>query len=227
MAFKTVNRYEEGDAYSFPLDTGGYGAGVVTRFEPAPRYGSKLVMLAGFHKQFDVAPVLSDLKAFRLVDVVRYGMYRDRRLVDGTWTRLGTQPGYSRKTWPLPLWRSYLLGGVLELDSDHLAQTPSLALAGEIDPSEISMFLLHRGCGTEDGLPAHLELIFQNPNHFQRDRITPKLIHFWEEYRERLRAAGRYPVETMRRPSPRKLLPRVAGPKETKAKPASRKKKAR
>jgi len=223
VSFKIVNRYEEGDAYTFPLESGGFGACIVTRFEPDRRYGSKLVMLAGFGTQFTSAPLLDELSRLRLTDVVCYSMYRDRRLVDGTWTRLGLMPRYSRQRWPLPLWRSYLLGGVVEYDSDQLAQSTTLAFPGEIEPHEMTMFLLGRGCGTEDGMPCHLDLILNKPDHFQRDRITPRKIRFWADYRERLRAAGRYPPSMIRRPSPKNPIKRI--PSESIAKPRSRSKK--
>ena len=223
MSFKIVNRYEEGDAYTFPLESGGFGACIVTRFEPDRRYGSKLVMLAGFGTQFSSMPSLDDVSNFRLTDVVCYSMYRDRRLVDGTWTRLGIMPRYSRQRWPLPLWRSYLLGGVVEYDSDQLSESDTLALPGEIEPHEYPMFLRGRGCGTEDGMPCHLDRIFKNPDHFQRDRITPRKIRFWADYRERLRAAGRYPPSIINRASPKRPIKRI--PSANKAELPSRAKK--
>jgi hypothetical protein len=175
MGTRIVNRYNEGDLYSFPLQSGGYGVGFVWRVEYGPRYGSRLVLLAGFGRRFAREPSLAMIASEKLAetDIWCCSLYRDTRLLDGTWDRLGILPGYGRDAWPLPLWWCNLTGAIIEFEVESIAESPPLASQGDYSRTEQTMFLSFRGYGTADGLPGHLDLVINNPSHFQRDVITP------------------------------------------------------
>jgi len=194
MGIKIINRYQEGDAYGFALSGGGFGVAVVMRFSGGPSaLGNRLCVLALLRERFSSMPDLASLNSYGLLDVCQCKMFDDKRLVDGTWTRLGTMPGYSRETWPLPIWVSNLTGHVIELDSGYLEVSPPLVRWGSLPEVEGRDLLLHTGCGHWDGPPTHLELVLANPNHLQAHTITPEKIETWERIRERLRAQGTYP----------------------------------
>lgn len=206
--------------YTFPLAGGGYGACVVLRFNRDRRYGDRFCVLAGFRRRFPAPPSIGDLEGLTILDACNVSMYFDHRLMDGTWTRLGKMPGYDRHAWPLPLWRGYLTGHVIELDDEYLDVSPALVPWGTLPPDEYESLLLHTGCGTEDGMPGHLDDILDEPEHIFGHAITPQKIAIWEGIRARLRASGKYPppvpgrakkakkVKTTRKAKSRKAPPR-------------------
>lgn len=194
MSIKIINRYQEGDAYGFPLSGGGFGVAVLMRFSGGPSaLGNRFCVVALIRKRFSSMPNLESLHGYGLLDVCQCSMFWDRRFVDGTFVRLGTMPGYSRETWPLPIWVSNLTGHVIELDSGYLETSPSLVPWGTLPEAELRDVLLDMGCGHWDGPPSFLELILTNPNHIQAHTITPEKIETWKRIRERLRAQGTYP----------------------------------
>jgi len=226
MGVKIVNRYQEGDAYGFPLSGGGFGVAVVMRFSGGPSaLGNRFCVLALLRKRFLSMPDLASLNGYGLLDVCQCSMFWDKRLVDGTFVRLGTMPGYSRESWPLPIWVSNITGHVVELDSEYLEQSPPLVPWGTLPDVESHHLLLHMGCGHWDGPPSFLELILTNPNHIQAHTITPEKIETWKRIRERLRAQGTYPPpipKPWRAPKgKKKVAKRAANAKATKPKSAA------
>jgi len=231
MSIKIINRYQEGDAYGFPLSGGGFGVAVLMRFSGGPSaLGNRLCVLALLRERFSSMPDLASLNSYGLLDVCQCSMFDDKRLVDGTWTRLGTMPGYSRETWPLPLWKFTLLRHVIELDSPYLEAWPPVAHLDSLSVKEQSSLLLHMGCGHWDGPPTHLELVLANPNHIQAHTITPEKIQTWERIRARLRAQGTYPPpipKPWRAPKrKKKVAKRAAKAKATKPQSAARRAKS-
>ena len=224
MSIKIINRYQEGDAYGFPLSGGGFGVAVLMRFSGGPSaLGNRLCVLALLRERFSSMPDLASLNSYGLLDVCQCSMFDDKRLVDGTFVRLGTMPGYSRETWPLPIWQCNITKHIIEFDSPYIDSSPSLVPWGTLPEAELRDVLLDMGCGHWDGPPTHLELVLANPNHIQAHTITPEKIETWKRIRERLRAQGTYPPpipKPWRAPKRKKKVAKraaKAGPKKPKS----------
>lgn len=91
--------YTEGSWFAVPLDSGGFGVGVVAR---ATKKGPViLVYLFGLKRE--AVPSLSEvakLDPSAAVKVIRIG---DLHLLDGRWPILGRSPEWQRESWPMPM----------------------------------------------------------------------------------------------------------------------------
>jgi hypothetical protein len=91
--------YTEGTWFAVPLDTGGFGVGVVAR---ATKKGP-VILVYLFGPKRDAVPSLSEVAGLdpsAAIKVIRIG---DLSLIDGTWPILGRSPQWQRENWPMPM----------------------------------------------------------------------------------------------------------------------------
>jgi Regulator of ribonuclease activity B/Immunity protein 26 len=91
--------YSEGIWFAVPLDSGGFGVGIVAR---ATKKGP-VILVYLFGPKREAVPSLSEVAGLdpsAAVTVLRIG---DLHLIDGTWPILGRSPTWQRERWPMPL----------------------------------------------------------------------------------------------------------------------------
>jgi hypothetical protein len=90
--------YTEGTWFAVPLNTGGYGVGVVAR---ATKKGP-VILVYLFGPKRDALPSLAEVAGLdpaAAVTVLRAG---DLHLINGKWPILGRSPAWQRESWPMP-----------------------------------------------------------------------------------------------------------------------------
>ena len=93
--------YSEGTWFAVPLNSGGFGVGVVAR---ATKKG-RVILVYLFGPKREAVPSLSDVAGLDpsgAVAVLRIG---DLHLIDGKWPILGQSPEWQRESWPMPMFR--------------------------------------------------------------------------------------------------------------------------
>src|SRR4051812_22786689 len=91
--------YTEGTWFAVPLDSGGFGVGVVAR---ATKKGP-VILVYLFGPKRDTVPSLSevaDLDPSAALKVIRIG---DLHLINGKWPIIGRSPEWQRESWPMPM----------------------------------------------------------------------------------------------------------------------------
>jgi hypothetical protein len=186
MGIKIVNRYTPGDVYTFEMEDGRWGAGMPWLHDPRKRYGANFCLMAGFRIRKPVPVTMSDLEGISIRDICTTGVYKERRLVDGTWTRIGPLPGFSIETWPLPVFHENMLtGAVLEVDlSNRSGFGKVLVPRGALSEQELRLVIRTFVIGFEDGLPGTIHDVLKNQRHWRACRITDECVAFWAKLRE-------------------------------------------
>lgn len=81
---------------AIPLDSGGYGLGLVV--------GGRSGILLGyfFPKQFNTLPDLSDTQEICAADAILIAWFSDMGIKQDHWTILGKESAFRREDWPVP-----------------------------------------------------------------------------------------------------------------------------
>lgn len=87
----------EGTWFAVPLDTGGYGVGVVAR---TARKGPFLGYFFGPRR--DAVPTIEVVASLRAKDALVLRLVGDLLLITGVWPQIGVDPDWSRERWPMP-----------------------------------------------------------------------------------------------------------------------------
>jgi len=87
----------EGTWFAVPLDTGGYGVGVVAR---TARKGPFLGYFFGPRR--DAVPTIEAVASLRAKDALVLRLVGDLLLITGVWPQIGVDPDWSRERWPMP-----------------------------------------------------------------------------------------------------------------------------
>lgn len=179
----TRPKITEGDAFEFPLESGGLAAGVVLRIEPSTARLRKFMYLASFGTRLDRPWRPDDLSARDITSCVVFGLYYDaRHLVDGRWRRIGPMPGYSRESWPLPLVSYEILNRIVRLDFDRSSAYENWKVLRQEVPERWRKYILFdRGCGGWDGIEYHTDWAIADPTSRFASKVTPEHLVAWRE----------------------------------------------
>jgi hypothetical protein len=97
MAKKRKLRYKEGTVFAVPLETSGYGIGVVARMT-----GDGLTFGYFFGPRRQSIPKLDAVKGLNAQDALWAIRFGDLGLIDEEWPVIGELESWSRESWPLP-----------------------------------------------------------------------------------------------------------------------------
>lgn len=93
--------YSEGTWFAVPLDTGGFGVGVVAR---ATKKGP-IILVYLFGPKREAVPSLSEVAGLDPAAAIKVAHTGDEHLVNGIWPILGRSPTWQRESWPIPMFR--------------------------------------------------------------------------------------------------------------------------
>jgi hypothetical protein len=93
--------YTEGTWFAVPLDSGGFGVGVVAR---ATKKGPAILVYL-FGPKRESVPSLSEVAGLEPSAAVKVLQTGDLHLLGGEWPILGRSPTWQRESWPMPMFR--------------------------------------------------------------------------------------------------------------------------
>jgi hypothetical protein len=93
--------YSEGTWFAVPLDSGGFGVGVVAR---ATKKGPAILVYL-FGPKREAVPSLSEVAGLDPSAAVKVVQTGDMHLLGGEWPILGRLPTWQRESWPIPMFR--------------------------------------------------------------------------------------------------------------------------
>ena len=91
--------YTEGTWFAVPLDSGGFGVGVVAR---ATKKGP-IILVYLFGPKREAVPSLSEVAGLDPSATVKAVQTGDMHLIGGEWPIVGRSPTWQRESWPIPL----------------------------------------------------------------------------------------------------------------------------
>lgn len=97
MARKRI-RYQEGTWFAVPLRKGGFGIGLIARYD-----GKGIVLGYFFHCTYEQCPTIDDTHTINAAHIVLVRLFGDLGILRGEWPILGQQKEWHRDVWPVPL----------------------------------------------------------------------------------------------------------------------------
>lgn len=95
--------FDCGTLLAIPLETGGYGCGMIARIWPRTFRSINSILLYGFNARYTSLPAFEDIKNKTIKDVIVFVGGSDMFVCNGRWKVIGKVRDFKEDSWPVPV----------------------------------------------------------------------------------------------------------------------------